>query len=78
MILMAVMVGKIISCFIIKVMDELKDFIKATDETLPEIGQEVIVFYDYGDNFNYEKLYWSFDDLKYWKMNCITYWKPVK
>lgn len=59
-------------------MDELKDFIKATDETLPEIGQEVIVFYDYGDNFNYEKLYWSFDDLKYWKMNCITYWKPVK
>ena len=59
-------------------MDELKDFIKASDETLPEIGQEVIVYYDYGDNFSYEKLYWSCEDLKFWKMNCITYWKPVK
>lgn len=57
-------------------MDEL-EFIKATDESLPEIGQEVIVKYDYGDHFTFEKLYWSFEDLKYWKLNCVTYWKAV-
>ena len=51
------------------------DWVIATDENLPNIGQEVILEYDYGDHTTYEKKFWSFEDLKFWKLNNVSKWK---
>lgn len=53
-------------------------WVKASKENLPELGQNVLVKFDYGDRVEYEVFEWDKGDSRFWKENGIAAWMPAE